>query len=113
MPETRTLTLEVTVPAEAYETMVGALCRAGGFEEASDANARSTVLTWARRTVQNVLAADAERVAAQAVEVEKAKADAVLDVIGELSASQLEGATPRGGDTTPEPTPEPEMEEAE
>jgi hypothetical protein len=95
MPETRTLTLEVTVPSEAYETMVGALCRAGGFSETSDANARSTVLAWARATVQNVLAGDAERIAAEAVAAEKAKADAVLDTIQQLSASQLEGVTSR------------------
>lgn len=109
MPDTRTLTLEVTVPAAAYDQMVGALCRAGGFQETSDANARATVLDWARRTVQNVLAADAERVAAQAIEAEKAKVDAVLDAIGEMSASQTEGATRRPDENTPTPqeTPEP------
>lgn len=101
MAETRTLTLEVTVPAAAYDQMVGALCRAGGFDDASEANARSTVLTWARRTVANVLESDAQQIAAQAVEAEKAKVDAVLDAIGELSASQTEGASPRPGATDP------------
>ena len=93
MPQTRTLSLEVTVPAGAYDQMVGALCRAGGFAEPSDANARATVLAWARATVTNVLAADAEKLAAVAVEAEKAKVDTVLDAIGELSASQVEGVT--------------------
>lgn len=103
MPETRTLTLEVTVPDEAYDTMVGALCRAGGYAETSDANARATVLAWARATVSNVLTSDAERAAAVVIDVEKAKVSAVLDAIGELSASQTEGATPRN--PTPSETP--------
>lgn len=108
MPDTRTLTLEVTVPADAYDTMVGALCRAGGFDETSDANARSTVLTWARRTVQNVLAADAERVAAKVIDKAKAETDAVLDAIGDLSAAQLEGVTPNV-----DPAAEPIIEETQ
>lgn len=106
MSETRTLTLEVTVPVAAYDQMVGALCRAGGFSETSDANARSTVLSWARATVQNVLEGDAQRIAAEAVATEKAKADAVLDAIQELSASQLEGATSRNPEPIEEVDPE-------
>ena len=95
MAETRSLSLEVTVPAEQYETMVGAICRAGGYAETSEANARATVLAWARATVQNVLLGDAERAAQAAVEAEKARVDAALDAVAALSASQTEGATSR------------------
>jgi hypothetical protein len=94
MADTRTLTLEVTVPVDAYDVMVGALCKAGGYADASEPNARATVLDWARRTVQNVLEADAQAQAQAVVDAAKAKTDAALDAIGELSASQTEGATP-------------------
>lgn len=86
----KTLTLEVTVPEEAYDQMVSAICRAGGHQEFTEANVRATVLAWARRTVENVLASDAEKAAAEAVAVEKEKVAVVLDSIAQLSASQLE-----------------------
>lgn len=49
-----TVSFTLNIPSDQVTTVTEALCKAGGFAEVSEANAKQAVITWIVQTVQNV-----------------------------------------------------------